>query len=120
MVEGIARRGDVTIPEFHVFAAPRGSEVFRLIFPEGEPEWPGIVLVATALAVVAEGLRLAVVGYTPSHILCSAPSSSGLRFADGMSCQVSSIRALIKAHTRCCTRATCGFDRLTPFEVGHR
>ena len=61
VVEGIARRGDVTIPEFHVFAAPRSSEVFRLIFPEGQPQWPGIVLVVTALAVVAEGIRLAAV-----------------------------------------------------------
>ena len=61
VVEGIARRGDVTIPEFHVFAAPRGSEVFRLIFPEGHPAWPGIVLAVTAVAVLAEGAKLALV-----------------------------------------------------------
>ena len=61
MVEGIARRGDVTIPEFHVFSAPRSSEVFRLIFPEGHPAWPGIVLAVTVLAVLAEGLQLTLV-----------------------------------------------------------
>ena len=61
VVEGIARRGDVTIPEFHVFATPRSSEVFRLIFPEGQAAWPGIVLVVTVVAVIAEALRLAAV-----------------------------------------------------------
>ena len=66
MVEGIARRGDVTIPEFHVFAAPRSSEVFRLIFPEGHPAWPGVVLAITLLAVLAEGLQLALVSFAHS------------------------------------------------------
>jgi len=65
VVEGIARRGDVTIPEFHVFSAPRSSEVFRLIFPEGHSAWPAVVLAVTVLAVLAEGLQLALVSSWP-------------------------------------------------------
>ena len=96
VVEGIARRGDVTIPEFHVFATPRSSEVFRLIFPEGQPEWPGIVLVVTALAVVAEGLRLAVVSRTPgSHCVMMHDPQPYPWVGGGMSppyCQIMQVR----------------------------
>ena len=54
LVDSIPRRGDVTIPEFHVFQQPRSSELLQLIFPEGHAAWPGIILVVAAAAVLAE------------------------------------------------------------------
>ena len=66
LVDSIPRRGDVTIPEFHVFQQPRSSELLRLIFPEGHAAWPGIIMLAVTLAVLTEATLALTVSLHPS------------------------------------------------------
>ena len=69
VVDGIARRGDLTLPDFHVFQPPGSSEIVRLIFPEGHSAWPGVVLLLVAAAVLAEGCSRTLVQTRPLALM---------------------------------------------------
>ena len=58
IVDSPPRRGDVMIPECHVFDQPRGSEILRLIFPERHAAWPTIVLLVVTIAVLTDATLL--------------------------------------------------------------